>query len=146
MLKKLMRTDDDLGAFIARLMLGMVMLPHGAQKTLGMFGGLGLSGTYNAFAGMGMPAPVIVLVIAAEFLGSLGLLVGLLGRVAALGIAGLMLGAIAMVHWKFGFFMNWFGNQKGEGFEFHLLALGLALVVLIKGSGRWSLDRALVKE
>ena len=145
MLKKLMHTDDDIGAFIARVMLGLVMFPHGAQKVLGWYGGLGITGTLNGFAGMGMPKPVAALVIAAEFLGSIGLMVGLLGRVAALGIVGLMTGAIVIVHAHNGFFMNWFGNQKGEGFEYHLLALGLAVIVLLKGSGRWSLDRALSK-
>ena len=146
MLKKLMGTRDDLGAFAARLALGIVMFPHGAQKVLGWYGGMGLSATFNAFRGMGMPAPLIVLIFAAEFLGSLGLVLGLLGRVAAFGITALMLGAIAMVHGKFGFFMNWMGNQKGEGFEYHILALGLALAILIKGSGRWSLDRMLTRE
>ncbi len=146
MLKKLMGTGDDLGAFVARLALGIVMFPHGAQKVLGWYGGMGLSATFNAFRGMGMPAPLIVLIFAAEILGSLGLVLGLLGRVAAFGITALMLGAIAMVHGKFGFFMNWMGNQKGEGFEYHILALGLALAILIKGSGRWSLDRMLTRE
>ena len=143
MMKKLMRTEDDWGAFIARVMLGLVFFPHGAQKVLGWYGGLGLSGTLNAFAGMGMPKPVALLVIAVEFLGAIGLIVGLLSRVAALGIIGEMIGAILMVHAQNGFFMNWYGNQKGEGFEYHLLAIALAAIVLLKGSGRWSLDRAL---
>lgn len=146
MLKKLIATGDDLGAFVARLALGIVMFPHGAQKVLGWYGGMGLSPTFNAFRGIGFPAPLIVLIFAAEFLGSLGLVLGLLGRVAAFGVAALMLGAIWMVHGKFGFFMNWMGNQKGEGFEYHILALGLALAILIKGSGRWSLDRMLTRE
>lgn len=146
MLKKLLHTDDDWGAFLARLTLGLVMFPHGAQKVLGWYGGLGFSGTYNAFTGMGMPAPVALLVMLGEFLGALGLMAGLLGRAAAFGIGTIMLGAIVMVHGKFGFFMNWFGNQPGEGFEYHLLALGLALVVMVKGSGRWSLDGTLGKE
>lgn len=146
MLRKLMKTDDDLGACVARIVLGAVFFPHGAQKALGMYGGLGFTGTVNAFAGTGMPAPLAVLLIAGEFLGSLGLMAGLLGRVAAGGIGLIMVGAIALVHWKHGFFMNWFGNQPGEGYEFHLLAIGLALAVMLKGSGRWSLDRLLTKE
>lgn len=145
MLKKLMHTEDDLAAMIARLALGLVMFPHGAQKVLGWFAGLGFTYTLNAFSGMGMPRPVGMLVIAAEFLGSLGLIAGLLGRVAALGIAAVMVGGVAIVHWKFGFFMNWFGNQPGEGFEYHILALALAIIVVTRGSGCWSLDRMLTK-
>ena len=146
MLKKLIKTGDDLGACMARLALGIVFFPHGAQKVLGWYGGLGLMGTLNASARMGMPRPRAALVIAGEFLGSLGLVVGLLGRVAAFGITMIMLGAIALVHWKLGFFMNWSGNLKGEGVEYHLLALGLAVGVMIQGSGRWSLDRMLGKD
>lgn len=146
MFKKLLRTDDDWGAFLARLTLGLVFFPHGAQKILGWYGGLGFSGTYNAFTGMGMPGAVAALVILGEFLGAIGLIAGLLGRVAAGGIAIIMVGAIVMVHGQHGFFMNWFGNQQGEGYEYHLLAIGLALIVLCKGSGRWSIDRALSKE
>jgi putative oxidoreductase len=145
MLKKLMRTEGDEGGCIARLMLGAVFFPHGAQKALGWFGGLGFSGTLDAFAGMGMPKAVVVLIILGEFLGSIGLIVGLLGRVAAFGITAIMLGAIFLVHAQFGFFMNWFGNQKGEGIEYHLLAIALAMIVLIKGSGCCSLDRMLSK-
>jgi putative oxidoreductase len=145
MLKKLLRTESDEGGCIARLMLGVVFFPHGAQKALGWFGGLGFSVTLNAFAGMGMPKPVAALVILGEFLGAIGLIFGLLSRVAAFGIAAIMLGAIFMVHAQHGFFMNWFGNQKGEGIEYHLLAIGLALVVMVKGSGCCSLDRILSK-
>jgi putative oxidoreductase len=145
MFKKLLYTESDLGPFIARLMLGVVFFPHGAQKALGWFGGLGFSGTLNAFNGMGMPKPVAALVILGEFLGAIGLMVGLLGRVAAFGIISIMLGAIFIVHAQFGFFMNWFGNQKGEGIEYHLLAIALALIVLVKGSGCCSIDRLLSK-
>ncbi len=142
-MKTLMRTSDDAGALIARIFLAVVIFPHGAQLTLGWFGGQPLWGTLEYFARMGTPKPVAALVCLAQLLGPLGLLVGLLGRLAALGIAAVMVGAIAMVHWQVGFFMNWLGKQKGEGYEYHLLAIGLALVVLVKGSGRWSLDRAI---
>ncbi len=143
MLKKLMRTSDDAGALLARVFLGAVFFAHGAQLTLGWFGGQPLWTTVETFARMGMPKPVAALVCLAQFLGALGLIVGLLGRVAAFGIAAVMVGAIAMVHWPFGFFMNWLGQMKGEGYEYHLLAIALALIVMVKGSGRWSLDRAI---
>lgn len=140
-LNKVLRTDSDFAAMVARLTLGLVIFPHGAQKLLGWFGGYGVSGTVGFFTGMGVPVWAASLVIAAEFLGSLGLIFGAFGRVAAAGIIPVMLGAVAMVHLPNGFFMNWAGNQKGEGFEYAILAVGLALVVVIKGSGSWSLDR-----
>jgi len=140
----LLHTDDDFGLFIARIFLGIVILPHGLQKLLGMFGGVGFSGTVDFFVGSGLPSAVAILIIIGESFGALGLILGFLSRLAALGIAVIMLGAIFMVHLQNGFFMNWFGNQAGEGFEYHLLALGLSLVVLIKGGGKWSVDRAIV--
>lgn len=140
----LLHTNDDFGLFIARIFLGIVILPHGLQKLLGMFGGAGFSGTVDFFVGSGLPSAVAILIIIGESFGALGLILGFLSRLAALGIAVIMLGAIFMVHLQNGFFMNWFGNQSGEGFEYHLLALGLSLVVLIKGGGKWSVDRAIV--
>jgi len=140
----LLHTEDDFGLFIARIALGIVILPHGLQKLLGLFGGPGFSGTIEFFVGSGLPAAVAILIIIGESFGAVGLILGFLSRLAAFGITLIMLGAIFMVHLQNGFFMNWQGNQTGEGFEFHLLALGLSLVVLIKGGGKWSVDRAIV--
>ncbi len=137
----LLKTDTSLGPLIARLVLGLVMFPHGAQKALGWFGGHGFTGTMQFFTGtMHIPALFAFLAIAAEFAGSLGLIVGLFSRVAAFGVASVMVVAILTAHASNGFFMNWYGNQKGEGFEYHLLAIGLALIVIIQGAGRASLD------
>lgn len=134
MLKKLIQTKDDFLPFVLRLTLGIVMFPHGAQKLLGWYGGFGFSGTMQFFTQtMGIPAIFAFLAIVAEFFGSLGLICGLLTRVAAFGISCVMLVAIFMVHSQYGFFMNWFGNQQGEGFEFHLLAIGIALALMIRG-------------
>jgi putative oxidoreductase len=144
-MRSLMRTTDSVALLVIRVFLGLVFFPHGAQKVLGWFGGGGFSATLHAFTKQGMPAPMALLVMAAEFLGSLGVLTGLLTRVASFGIASVMVGAIAMVHAQFGFFMNWFGQQKGEGFEYHLLALGMALALVVGGGGRASLDRALTR-
>ena len=119
------------------------MLPHGAQKALGWFGGEGLRATVEQMSEQGIPVALALTVVAGELLGSLALLVGVLGRVAAAAIALNMLGAIVLVHMSNGFFMNWTGTKAGEGFEYHLLAMGLALVVFIKGSGALSIDRAL---
>jgi putative oxidoreductase len=139
----LLQTDSGVVGFILRVTLAVVMFPHGAQKMLGWFGGHGFGGTMKYFTDSGIPAVFALLAIAAEFLGSLGLAVGLLTRVAAFGIACLMLVDIFTV-WPNGFFMNWDGNQKGEGFEYHLLALGIAIALVIVGAGAWSLDGALV--
>ena len=144
MFRKLIETPNDFVPTITRIVLALVMFPHGAQKVLGWFGGYGYAGTMGFFTGtMGLPWVVAFLVIAIEFAGPVLLAVGLLGRFAALGVAAVMAGAIVTVHGKFGFFMNWNGNQPGEGFEYHLLAIALALVVVIRGSGAFSLDRLL---
>ena len=140
----LLQTDSGVVGFILRITLAVVMVPHGAQRGLGWFGGHGFRGTMKSFTGSGIPAVFVLLAIAAEFLGSLGLAVGLLTRIAAFGIARVMLVAIFKVHWPNGFFMNWYGNQKGEGFEYHLLASGIAITLIIVGAGAWSLDGALV--
>jgi putative oxidoreductase len=117
------------------------MFPHGAQKLLGWFGGYGFTGTMHFFtATMGVPWVFALLAILAESLGALGLVAGLFTRVAALGIGANMVVAILTVHIHNGFFMNWTGTQAGEGFDYHLLALGIALAVIIKGGGLWSLD------
>lgn len=134
-------TPNDSALMVARVVLGAVFFAHGAQKMLGWFGGYGFSGTMGFFTQqMGIPAVFAFLAIAAEFFGGLGLIVGLLGRIAAFGILSVMVVAIATVHGQFGFFMNWAGNQKGEGFEYHLLAIALAAAIIIKGSGALSLD------
>ena len=140
----LLQTDDSVVGLILRLTLAVVFFPHGAQKVLGWFGGQGFKNTMQFFTSSGTPAGFALLAMAAELLGPLGLAIGLLARVAAFGIACVMLVAIVTVHWQHGFFMNWFGNQQGEGFEYHLLAGGIALAIIIMGAGAWSMDGALV--
>jgi putative oxidoreductase len=144
MFNSLLKTENDSAALVLRVLLGVVFFPHGAQKALGWFGGHGLEGTLNFFTtNMGVPLVVAILVVAAEFLGAIGLIVGFLTRLAALGIAAVMAGAIWMVHLPNGFFMNWSGKQAGEGFEYHLLAIAIAIALMIKGGGLASVDRAL---
>jgi putative oxidoreductase len=144
MFKKLLATVDDATLTFMRLMLGLVIFPHGAQKLLGWFGGYGFSGTMGFFTTqMHIPAPLAFLAICAEFFGSLGLIFGFLTRIAAFGIAMNMLVAVLMVHRHIGFFMNWYGNQKGEGYEYHLLTLAVAISIMIRGAGAFSFDRAL---
>ncbi len=144
MWNRLLRTDADYASTLARIALGIVILPHGAQKLLGWFGGGGVSGTIGFFqSAWGIPAVLTLLVIAAESFGALALITGFVGRFAAIGIAAVMAGAVFLQHASVGFFMNWTGAQAGEGFEFHILAIGLAAVVAIKGSGALSIDRLL---
>lgn len=140
-MRKLIETDNDVAPFILRILLGIVFFPHGAQKVLGWFGGNGFSGTMGFFTGnLGVPVVFALLAILAEFLGPLGLITGFLTRIAAFGIACNMVVAVFMLHLQNGFFMNWSGNQKGEGFEYHILVVAITIVLMIKGGGRWSLD------
>jgi putative oxidoreductase len=144
MVRKLFATDDSTATAILRLVLGVVFFAHGAQKMLGWFGGPGLSGTMGMFTGyLHIPAPFAFLAIAAEFFGGLGLILGFLTRIAAFGVAVNMVVAIAAVHGPVGFFMNWAGTQKGEGFEYHLLVLAITTFLVIRGAGALSLDRAI---
>lgn len=145
MFHKLVGTTQDVTLTMLRLVLGVVFFAHGAQKMLGWFGGYGFHDTMGFFTHIGLPAPVAFLVICTEFFGGLGLVVGFLTRIAALGIGCEMIGAIFMVHLPNGFFMNWSGNQKGEGYEYHLLAIAIAAVLLLRGAGAFSADRALTK-
>ncbi len=145
-MKRLLRTNGGVTALILRLTLAIVIFPHGAQKVLGWFGGHGFTGTMGFFtAQSGLPWLVAFLVIVAEFLGSLGLLFGFLTRLCALGIGAVMVGAIFLVHAGNGFFMNWTGQQAGEGYEFHILAIGIALALLVAGGGAASVDKALAR-
>jgi len=146
-MKAIFQTEDSWALLIIRLALGVVFFAHGAQKALGWFGGYGFSGTMGFFTQqLHIPAPLAFLVIIAEFPGCLGLIIGLLSRVVAFGLACDMLGAILMVHLPNGFFMNWFGKQAGEGIEFFLLVIAMCHALVIGGAGKWSLDRAIAGE
>jgi putative oxidoreductase len=146
-MSKLLATVNDNTLTLMRLVLGVVFFLHGSQKMLGWFGGFGFSGTMNFFTTqMHIPTVFALLAICAEFFGGLGLILGLLARVAACGIAANMMVAILMVHLPNGPFMNWYGNQKGEGYEYHLLALGLAIPIIIRGAGALSVDGLLASK
>jgi len=137
----LFKIDNNVSTLLLRSLLGVVFFPHGAQMVLGWFGGYGFSGTMGFFTGtLHIPAPLAFLAIAAQFAGAIALILGLFTRLAALGIAVNMLVAVVMVHAQYGWFMNWFGNQKGEGFEYHLLAIGIAIVLMMRGGGKWAAD------
>lgn len=141
-LKCFFKTEDSISFLILRVTLGIVIFPHGAQKLLGWFGGHGIDGTLGFLTGnMGIPYIIAVLIIIGEFFGALGLITGFLTRFCAAAMAVIMAGAVAMAHWNNGFFMNWSGKQAGEGFEYHILAIGIAAVLVIAGGGSLSLDQ-----
>ncbi len=141
------KTDKtSIAPLIARTTLAVILFPHGAQKMLGWYGGYGFTGTMNFFTDvMHIPYVIGLLVIIIEFAGAFGLLAGAGTRLWALSVIGNMTGIIFSSHIQNGFFMNWFGNQAGEGYEYHLLVIGLALTLLITGGGRFSVDGRIIK-
>jgi putative oxidoreductase len=144
MLPNLLHTNPDWIETFIRITLGLVFFAHGAQKLLGWFGGAGVKDTMRTMhQSLGLPVSLTFLAIATEFFGGAGLIVGLLGRLAALGIGVTMVVAILMVNGRYGLFLNWFGDRKGHGFEYHLLVIALAAVIIARGSGALSLDRLL---
>ena len=141
MKNKIFRTNNDWTGLVTRLTIGLILFPHGAQKMLGIFGGYGFSGTMGFFTGtMHLPWLIGFLVIIIEFIGSLSLIAGFASRLWSVLVIIEMVGAAITTHLNNGFFMNWTGTQKGEGYEFHLLIIGLALATLIDGSGKFSAD------
>ncbi|MBC7640994.1 MAG: DoxX family protein [Flavobacterium sp.] len=147
MKNKIFNTNNDLTGLITRLTLGLILFPHGAQKMLGMFGGYGFIGTINYFTGtLHLPWIIGFLVIIIEFVGALCFIIGFASRIWSSLTIILFIGIIFTSHLDNGFFMNWFGNQKGEGYEYHLLIIGLSLATLINGSGKYSVDRLINKQ
>ena len=145
--KYLFQTNDKFSYWIPRVILGCVILPHGAQKLFGWFGGFGFTNTMTYFTQTaGLPWIIAFLIIMGESLGSLGLIVGFFTRLSALGLIFIMVGAITTVHIPNGFFMNWFGKQAGEGFEYHLLVIGISIPLLISGGGKYSVDALIHKK
>jgi len=146
-LKGFFQTEDSISSLVLRVALGVAIFPHGAQKLLGWFGGHGLEATLGFFTSkMGIPYFIAILVIIGEFFGALGLITGFLTRFCAAAMATIMAGGVAMVHWNIGFFMNWSGKQAGEGFEYHILAIGIATALIIMGGGSFSIDQWISKK
>jgi len=146
-MKKIFQTNESGAVALLRVMLGIVLFPHGAQKMLGWFGGYGFNGTIGFLTGpAGLPWIIAFLVIAIEFFGALALIFGFATRIVAAGIISLFTGIILTSHLTNGFFMNWSGNLKGEGYEFHLLIIGIAIALLLNGAGKWSVDYLLLRK
>lgn len=147
LVQTILKTHPNIGFSIARLTLGLVILPHGAQKLLGLFGGNGYSSTMEFFTSqMGLPGLVGFSIIMIEFFGSISLVLGFVGRLWAFSLIGMFIGIIYTTQLTHGFFMNWFGNQSGEGYEYSLLVIGLALTIVVNGSGKWSVDHLISKK
>lgn len=140
-LKRMTTKTFDLTLLFTRLLVAVVIFGHGAQKLFGWFGGYGFDGTVGYFTTtVGLPYFLAVLIILAESLGMIALALGLFSRFLAGAVILIMLGAVAITHAQYGFYMNWFGAQEGEGIEYHLLMIGLAAIIVVNGAGAYSLD------
>jgi len=141
MKNKIFNTNNDWTGLVIRLSIGLILFPHGAQQMLGIFGGCGFSGTIGFLTGtLHLPWPIAFLVIIIEFFGSIALVTGFASRLWSIAIVVIFIGTIFTAHIGNGFFMNWYGTQKGEGFEYALLVIGLSIATLINGSGKYSID------
>ena len=146
-MNKLFKTNENTAATIIRIVLGVILFPHGAQKLLGWFGGYGFDGTMGFLTGTaGLPWIIAFLVIILEFFGALALIFGFATRLVSAGFIALFAGIIFTSHASNGFFMNWSGQLPGEGYEYHLLVIGMSLALLVNGAGKWSVDHALQKK
>jgi putative oxidoreductase len=146
LIQRLTVTQPEIAPFILRVVFAIVLLPHGIQKLIGGLGGYGFSASmHHLTVEAGLPSLIAFLVIFLEFFGSLFILFGFFTRLIAVAGIILFIGMIVTNHLQFGFFMNWFGNQKGEGFEYHLLAIGLLLSLIVTGAGKASIDALINK-
>ena len=147
MIRRLFKTDGTISGTILRVLLGIVIFPHGAQKLLGWFGGAGFTATMRWFeSSFHIPTIFALLAILAESVGAVALIAGFFTRIAALAISVNMLVAVALIHGKVGFFMNWMGTAKGEGFEYHILVVAIGIALMFMGGGRWSLDGVIARK
>jgi putative oxidoreductase len=140
-MKNILENKADAAVLILRLTVGVVIFAHGAQKLLGWFGGYGFDGTMHYFTDtVGLPYLIGFLVIIGESLGMIALAIGLLTRFTAVSLVVIMAGAFFVDHAQHGFYMNWFGQNAGEGYEYDILVVGAAVAIAVLGAGRYSLD------
>ena len=144
LIKLILRTDVDYLFTALRLIAGIVIWPYGMQKLFGWFGGVGIKGTLEQMTVKRIPGFVAWLVIIGQSFGSMALVLGFFGRLAAAGLFIIFTGAL-VVHLPNGWTMNWFGEKKGEGNEYHILLLTLLFAVIVKGSGALSIDLWLIQ-
>lgn len=142
---KIFQTKDSWSPLILRSLLGIVIFAHGAQKLFGWFGGYGFAGTMSFFTGtMGLPWILGFLVIILETVGSISLIVGLGTRISAISVTFLGTGIVLTSHIHNGFFMNWFGNQTGEGYEYFLFWIAMSISLVLTGGGKLSFDKEII--
>ena len=139
MIQKLLQTDADYVCTFLRTIAGIIIFPYGMQKLLGWFDGVGIKGTLEQMTVRKITQFIGWLIIIGQSLGSIALIFGFLGRIAAGGLFIIFVGAL-IVHLPDGWSMNWFGTKKGEGIEYHVLLLSLLLIVIVRGSGAMSID------
>lgn len=147
MFQKIINTKDDISPFVIRVTLGIVMFAHGSQKMLGWFSDHGATWTVEMWQKWwGFPPAITWAVIFGEFFGPIFMVFGFCTRIMACITTAIMIGAMYFVTFKWGFYMNWYTEStRGEGYEYHILVLGICLALFIKGSGKYSIDRALMK-
>jgi len=146
MKNKIFNTNNDWTGLVTRLSIGLILFPHGAQQMLGIFGGYGFSGSMVFLTGtLHLPWLIAFLVITIQFFGSIFLVTGFASRIWSITLVVIFIGTIFTAHIGNGFFMNWYGTQKGEGFEYALLVVGLSIATLINGSGKYSIDNIILK-
>jgi putative oxidoreductase len=139
MIEKLLQTDTDYVCTFLRIVAGIIIFPYGMQKLLGWFDGVGIKGTLEQMTVRKIPKFIAWLIIIGQSLGSIALIFGFLGRIAAGGLFIIFTGAL-IVHLPDGWSMNWFGTKDGEGIEYHVLLLSLLLIIIVNGSGAMSID------
>ena len=139
MIDSLLQTEADYVCAFLRTVAGIIIWPYGMQKLFGWFDGVGIKGTLEQMAVRKIPKVIAWLVIIGQSFGSIALIAGFLGRIAASGLFIIFTAAL-IVHLPDGWTLNWFGNKKGEGIEYFVLLLSLLLVVIVKGSGAMSID------
>ncbi len=148
-LTQLQETDDNKASIILRISFAIMMLPHGMGKVFGVFGvfgGMGFDKTiHHMTENMGIPYIFALLAIVVEFLSTFAIIIGYQTRINALLLAIVMIVA-STFHFQHGFYMNWFGQKAGEGFEFHILAVGMMLALAVLGGGKYSLDYTQTKK
>ncbi len=137
-------SGTSFGLLLIRLALGSVFIAHGGQKVFGWWGGHGLEEFVKMMTNIGFPAYMGYLAAFTELAGGIAVTIGLLTRLAGLGLAIVMGVAIWRVHLPNGFFMNWFNEAgRGHGVEYSLALLAMALCLLFAGAGEISFDSAL---
>lgn len=145
-LEKLTSSEPSATPLILRITFAVVLWPHGAQLLLGYFGGPGYSNSMAMFSLFGLPGIISFLVIFLQFFGSLFILTGFFIRITALASIVLFIGMIVKAHLSFGFFMDWTGTSKGEGFEYQILVIGILLSLVVKGAGTYSIDNLISRQ